>query len=132
MRRKRYLRNVFKLYPRVLCSFSVLDQRKEPKERAPSHSVPEPALHFSKRPALEETRFAQTVHKRSPDLSAMLDLMTMGSKKTFVWRWSIYCLLQGGLPWLHALQAEAHGPFVLSVFEKHCFGQQKPYGILTR
>jgi hypothetical protein len=57
-----------------LCS----PKENEPKERAPSHSVLRTTLRFSKGPALEETRFAQTVHERHPDLSAMLDLVTMG------------------------------------------------------
>jgi hypothetical protein len=59
-----------------LCS----PKENEPKERAPRHSVLWNFLWFSKGPALEETRFAQTVHERNPDLSAMLDLVTTGFK----------------------------------------------------
>jgi hypothetical protein len=69
-----------------LCS----PKENEPKERAPCHSVLLTFLCFSKGPALEETRFAQTVHELNPDLSAMLDLVTTGLKNP------------------PALQAEAH------------------------
>jgi hypothetical protein len=58
-------------------------KENEPKERAPCHSVLWTYLCFSKGPALEETRFAQTVHERHPDLSAMLDLVTTGVEKDF-------------------------------------------------
>jgi hypothetical protein len=81
----------------ILCSFSLLAQRKEPKERAPCHSVFRTFLRFSKGPALEETRFAQTVHERNPNLSAMLDLVTMGQKKDLRKFAVILCAL-GGLP----------------------------------
>jgi hypothetical protein len=62
-----------------LCS----PKENEPKERAPCHSVLRTFLCFSKGPALEKTRFAQTVHERNPDLSAMLDLVTTGLKEDF-------------------------------------------------
>ena len=65
----------------LIVHFLCSPKENEPKERAPRHSVLRTSLCFSKGPALEETRFAQTVHERYPALSAMLDIVTMGFKK---------------------------------------------------
>jgi hypothetical protein len=91
-----------------IVDFLFSPKENEPKERAPCHSVLLTFLCFSKGPALEETRFAQTVHELNPDLSAMLDLVTTGLKNDM--RGSLVIILppREGFLGPPALQAEAH------------------------
>jgi hypothetical protein len=62
----------------VFDSFPQPQAKVEVYGKQAGHSVLRTTLCFWKGPALEETRFVQTVHERNPDLSAMLDLVTTG------------------------------------------------------
>jgi len=62
----------------VLCSFSLLAQRKEPKESAPVSHGPSDCLALLEAAGILKTRFAQTVQNPFSAASEMLKQVPMG------------------------------------------------------